>query len=169
MMRAAATIGAAGALLLVPFLASAHATGVSFQKEQDGYTVDVGYSSPSPQVGDSVQFNFLLRKGTDDVPFADAWVKVSDAQGNVVLATGVHNNPFGGPRLSYVFPKAGTYTVDVRYETDTDTITESSFTIPVLPATVAWYANPSVWLAVLLALEALTAAALVFVLVRRRP
>lgn len=162
-----AAILAACALFVLPLAASAHATGVSYQTDSGPYTIDVGYSSPAPQAGDSVLFDFKLRKGTDDVPFADAWVKIENASGAVAFASGIHNNPFGGSRMSYAFAKAGAYVVDVRYETDTASIVESSFPITVLPATAAWYADARVWLAALVVLEALTLGALAYALRRR--
>jgi hypothetical protein len=94
----------------------------------------VGYSNPAPQTGEAVLFDFRLTKAGEVAPFTDAWVKITDANQAVVFASGIHNNSFGGSRMSYVFPGAGTYTVDVRYETDTDPIAESSFPLTIVPA-----------------------------------
>lgn len=129
------TLLAVPLLLALPFLASAHASGVSYQTESGPYTIDIGYSNAAPQEGEAVLFDFRLRKGDADVSFSDVWVKVTDEKTNaVVFASGIHNNRFGGSRMSYVFPKAGTYSIAARYENDSTTIVETSFPLTILPA-----------------------------------
>lgn len=124
-------------LLALPFFASAHAVGESYNAQSGSYIVDVGYSTKQAAAGESVQFDFLLHptsSPTDSSPFTDAWVTVTSKDTNaVVLATGVYNNDFGGPRLSYVFPGPGTFIVDARYEDSTTTLAEGSFPVTVLP------------------------------------
>lgn len=128
-------------LASIPLVTEAHTSGIFYQAETDGYVVDVGYSSDAPQEGESVIFDYQLRKaGTDavdgsDVPFTDVWVRIISADKNVtVFAGGIHNAEFGGPRMIYVFPEPGTYTISVRYENEADKIAESSFPLTVVPS-----------------------------------
>lgn len=120
--------------IIVALPASAHVNGVSFEKEKDGYTIDAGYGAPAPAVGESLLLDFRLRKEGKDVDFSDAWIKITSETGAVVFASGIHNAEFGGPRMSYVFPKAGKYEISMRFENGSKTLVEDSFPITVIPA-----------------------------------
>jgi len=133
-------------LSALPLYASAHSLGVSFDTNSDGIHIDIGYSTAAPVVGESVIFDFNLPIDEDSVDYTDTWVRVTDADGNVVLATAVYNATFGGPRMSYVFPRAGAYTISVRYENVGDALTKVEFPITVVPggstqgfSTIPWY------------------------------
>lgn len=115
--------------------AYAHVNGVSYEKTKDGYQIDAGYGAPAPSVGEALLMDFRLRKDGKDVPFTDTWVKVTAENGGVVFASGIHNAEFGGPRMSYVFPREGKYTVSMRFENGAETLVEDSFPITVLPET----------------------------------
>lgn len=120
--------------ILIPLSTQAHALGVSYDTVVDGIKVDIGYSSPAPQVGEAVIFDFNL-PATESIKYSDAWVRIESETKSVVFATAIHNASFGGPRLNYVFPRAGTYTIHVRYEQDANTIANVSFPITVVPDT----------------------------------
>ncbi|MBP7741441.1 MAG: hypothetical protein KA104_01995 [Candidatus Pacebacteria bacterium] len=120
-------------LVLLASSAQAHVNGVSYEKEKDGYTIDAGYGAPSVAQDESTLMDFRLRKDGKDVPFTDTWVKITEESGAVVFASGIHNAEFGGPRMSYVFPRPGTYTVSFRYENNADTLVDDSFVIDVTP------------------------------------
>lgn len=126
--------------LFLPVIAEAHGAGAYFETVAGAYVVDVGYSTPAPQDTESVIFDFQLRdkntkltQGTD-VTFTDVWVKIESEDKQVVFASGIYNAEFGGPRMSYVFPKPGTYLISVRYENGQQSLTETSFPMTVLPA-----------------------------------
>ena len=121
------------ALLLLATPAHAHINGVSYEKEKNGYLIDAGYGAPSVSEGESTLMDFRLRKDGVDVPFTDTWVKITAESGAVVFASGIHNAEFGGPRMSYVFPREGKYTVSFRYENNSDTLVDDSFAIEVTP------------------------------------
>lgn len=131
---------AALALFALPFSAFAHGSGAYYETVVGDYKIDVGFSTPAPVLGESVIFDFQLRdvdsalnSGTD-VEFQDTWVKIqSDSTDKVVFASGIHNAEFGGPRMSYVFPKVGSYTISVRYENKEGTLAEASFPMTVVP------------------------------------
>lgn len=124
-----------GVGLLTAQSVHAHINGVSYEKEKDGYILDAGYGAPAPIEGESIIFDFRLKKDGKDVSFTDTWVKITTENNAVVFATGIYNAEFGGPRMSYVFPKAGNYTVSFRFENKGEPIVEDSFPITVLPAT----------------------------------
>jgi len=130
-------------LVLLPTATFAHVNGASFETTVDGYLIDSGYSNPAPTVGESVLFDFRLRKGDVEVPFDDVWVKIESEDKAVVFAGGLHNLPVSGPRMSYVFPRAGNYTVDFRYERATGPVVESSYPLTVIPATSNATAAPA--------------------------
>lgn len=50
-----------------------------------------------------------------------------------MLATALYNTEFGGPRMSYAFPRVGTYTISARYENGSDPIVSASFPMMVIP------------------------------------
>jgi hypothetical protein len=137
------------AALLLPLAALAHGDEASFEKTVGAYFVDIGYSSPAPAAGEAVAFDFKLTKGGTDAQFDDVWVKVEEGN-DVILATGLYNAPFGGPRLSYSFPKAGTYTISTRYETKDGALAEVSFPLTVSADTEAAVPHDnSAWFGVL--------------------
>jgi hypothetical protein len=132
-------------LLSLPFGALAHSSGTFYETVVDGVHIDVGYSSAAPAVGEAVIFDFTLDPDQPLVPrYTDVWVRVESEDGSVVLATAVHNAEFGGPRMSYVFPRAGNFTISMRYENGNTTLAEASFPITVVPDTksggIPWYA-----------------------------
>ena len=136
-MRTIISAGASSLLLslLLAVPVYAHVNGVSYEKTKDGYQIDAGYGAPAPSVGESLLMDFRLRKEGKDVDFTDTWVKVTADNGSVVFASGIHNAEFGGPRMSYVFPREGKYTISMRFENKGETLVEDSFPITVLPAT----------------------------------
>ncbi len=124
------------AVLSVPFFASAHGEGASYEETVGNFLVDVGYSSPAPVSGESVVFDFKISAAESapgiDTEFSNVWVRIESAD-TTVLATGVYNPAFGGPRLSYAFPKEGEYTVYARYENSQGPLAEVSFPMTVVP------------------------------------
>lgn len=130
MIRAALVL-----VFFLPLFASAHALGVSHEVTVDGIHIDIGYSSAAPVVGESVIFDFNLPAGEEDERYTDVWVRVNAENGSTKLATAVHNAGFGGPRMSYSFPEAGTYTISARYENEGTALAKTEWQITVLPDT----------------------------------
>jgi hypothetical protein len=125
-------------LFCVPLSVCAHGAGAFFETTVGNFIVDIGFSSPAPEVGESVVFDFQIRKvGTSltsgsDTDFSDVWVRI-ESEEKTLLATGLYNAEFGGPRLSYVFPKEGEYTIYARYENGSESLAETSFPMTVVP------------------------------------
>lgn len=133
MVRALLALG----VLTFPMVASAHALGASYEATVDGYQIDIGYSSPAPEEGESVIFDFNFPAAQDpEPPYTDVWVRIESEQA-VVFASALHNAEFGGPRMSYVFPKAGAYTVYARYQNAETSFVEVTFPMTVVPASDA--------------------------------
>ena len=133
-----AVFAVAYALLLPLSYAAAHGEGASFESIDNGYFVDVGYSAPSPLQGETVLFDFSLRRGSaagEPVSFDSVWVKITAPSGAVVLATGVHNASFGGPRLTYAFPEEGAYDISVTFESEGDALAKGTYALSVAPST----------------------------------
>lgn len=149
---------------LFPFGVSAHGTGASYEAQVGDYFVDIGYSVAEPEVGEPVSFDFNLPDEHAGVAYADVWVRIDDPDGNVVLATGVHNAAFGGPRLSYAFMEEGTYTIHARYENGPDAVVETSFPITVTPAS----SMPGLTEVAFLVLGVLFGAVLAYFVARRK-
>lgn len=120
-------------LFALPLGAGAHAFGVSHETTVDGVHIDIGYSSAAPVAGESVIFDFNLPVGEEDETYTDVWVRIDHEGGSTKLATAVYNAEFGGPRMSYVFPEAGTYTVSVRYENNGTPLVKTEWQLMVVP------------------------------------
>lgn len=123
-------------VLLTAAPALAHGDGASFETTIDGYFIDVGYSAPEPTSEDVVLFDFAIEREGTPVAFDDVWVRI-EQDGATVFAGGIHNAPFGGARLSYRFPGTGSYTVNVRFETDQGPLAEASFPMSVAASETA--------------------------------
>ncbi|XKT74456.1 MAG: hypothetical protein ACJKTH_03815 [Patescibacteria group bacterium UBA2163] len=137
MMKFVATFLVTFLFLLAPGVVGAHSWGTSHEDEVNGYALDIGYSSPAPEVGEAVIFDFeILRNQERFHDFSDVWVRIEGERGTT-LATGVHNAEFGGSRLSYVFPYAGEYTVSARYQNEDEAIASTEFTLTVVGGAVA--------------------------------
>ncbi|MEK9160551.1 MAG: hypothetical protein AAB440_00745 [Patescibacteria group bacterium] len=129
-------------LLLCAFPIYAHDTGPSFETALDGYTIDIGYSENAPTTEDTVIFDFNITQEGVHTTFDDVWVRIERKEA-VVFATGIYNSEFGGPRLSYRFPTAGSYTIIVRYENDGETLVETTFPLVVTSASSGPFPLPS--------------------------
>ena len=110
----------------------AHGTGADLIKEINGYTIDIGYEPEIIYAGETVSFDFLLKKDTLKEEFTDVWVRITQ-DSKSIFATGIHNQDFGGTTLLYEFEKEDNYTLHARYQKDGESITEAEFPISVLP------------------------------------
>lgn len=132
-------------VFFAPYIVLAHSWGTSFETEDNGYSIDIGYSTPAPEVGESVIFDFEILKGGERFrDFSDVWVRVEGEHGTV-LATGVHNADFGGARMSYVFPGRGEYQISARYEKGVEAVAEAEFPISVVAASTSGEPSPLWW------------------------
>lgn len=121
--------------IFVPSASFAHSSGASFEKEVNGYLVDIGYDpaqftalSPS-----SFDFDLIDTKSSERVDYTDVWVRIN--QGNqALLATGVHKQNLGGATLLHTFAEPGNYELIVRYQNNGEEIASATFPLEVLPS-----------------------------------
>lgn len=117
----------------VPAAASAHVSGASWTAASGDYTADVGYDPAALSAGEPVPFDFSLWRGSAETgeaaQFESVWVRITDEGGDMLLATGIWNRSIG-PALLYAFPRAGRYTLEVRYlDGERNEIAEASFPV----------------------------------------
>lgn len=113
----------------------AHGTGTSFEEQIGNYLVDVGYTPRNVVSNETMRFDFSLIDTREDGPivsFSDVWVRI-EKDGTTFFAGGVHKPVFGPTGVTYIFPEAGVYTVNFRFQNDGEKIVESTFPIEVLP------------------------------------
>ncbi len=102
-------------LFLIPFPFSfAHMAG-SFEKEMDGYLIDVGHDPNPISADESAYFSAGLLNSTTETPaqFDKVWLRLS-IKGKVVYA-GTHLPENGFASMSTVLPEGGAYTLSVRF------------------------------------------------------
>lgn len=113
-----------------PSFVGAHETGASLEAEEGGYFIDIGYNPEQIVERESAVFDFSLKKEDSVQEFDFAWVRISNG-GKTVLATGIGKSEFGRTVLTYAFPEAGLYEIDVRFQQGTQTLAEQAFPISV--------------------------------------
>jgi len=124
-------------LALSPIHASAHGIGQSLEKEVGGYLVDVGYDAFALREGEQVNFDFsIFTKDRAESPdFTDAWVRIVSLSGfNLGFAGYLAKPEFGPIRMTYAFPKGGTYNLIVSFQKNGEKITDKvSFPLTIEP------------------------------------
>lgn len=124
---------AVSALALPWFYAHAHGTGASFEKEINGYLIDVGYDPVILAAQEQQRFDFgVSKKGsTEAVDFTDIWVRIAPKERGIIFASGIHRPDFGLPGMTFTFPRAGEYELTVRFQKNGNVIAETSFPLTV--------------------------------------
>lgn len=126
-------------LLATAFLAFspavfAHGESPSFEKEVDGYLMDIGYSIASPDPGQAVRFDFDLFTGEIDdlqfVPFTDVTLDITKDGFPVMMKT-LPNVPPNVPGLNFAFSQNGIYDLNVAYNLKDGKKVQSTFEFPV--------------------------------------
>jgi hypothetical protein len=113
----------------------AHGTGLSYEVNNNGYAIDIGYDERITAL-ESSRFDFVARREGVDTSqndeFTDVWVTFS-SDSKLYFGGAIHKSQFGSTGFTYVFPEAGTYTVSSRYEKDGETVAKAEFQIDVAP------------------------------------
>lgn len=113
--------------------ASAHLLGSSFEKEVDGYMLDMGYSPEEFVAGETHMFDFAILDAAsrDLLEFNDLWVRIEKDR-RTVYATGVSSGFNNVPTMLFTFPEAGEYTVYIRFQQEgMEKMAEAEFPITV--------------------------------------
>src|SRR4051812_43990848 len=94
--------------------ASAHSTGLSWEKKAGSYLVDIGYDAP-PALDHYSLFDFNLEgQNEQSATFDQVWVRISDKEG-AVLAFGLYRQLLGPSTLLYMFPHSGDFTLSASF------------------------------------------------------
>lgn len=112
----------------------AHGEGASYEEDKDGYRIDVGYSPEIPQQNQTLRFDFLLFAKVENTyehfDFSDVWVKITK-DGVRYFAGPIHRSGFGDPSFQLYVAEPGTYEINVRYQSGTGRIVETTFPLAV--------------------------------------
>lgn len=110
----------------------------------EGYIVDIDYADAYIEADRIGRFDFgLFEDGSrqEQVKFTDMWIRIvkkdGSRAGKTLFAGPVAKQEFGGNGFSFVFPKGGTYELNVRYNDASkgdfgDTVGEAKFDLNVL-------------------------------------
>ena len=120
-------------LLLFPvFVMQSHGLGASFERVVGEYKIDIGYDVVTFRAGEVVVFDFDISNAEsgESVPFDSIWVKIRE-ENKVFFASGIGKTLLGTTTMLYRFPQGGLYELDVRFQQEGETITQSSFPLTV--------------------------------------
>lgn len=133
----------------VPWLALAHASGISFEHVVGTKRVDIGYDPVSLVEGETQVFDFALINVADEelISFDELWVRVV-LHDRTILATGLRESPFGRTTLLYVFPDSGDYEMRVSFREGGETLAEATFPFSVTPQERSWTTSAYTYVAV---------------------
>ncbi|MEX0877507.1 MAG: hypothetical protein WDZ40_01430 [Candidatus Spechtbacterales bacterium] len=110
-----------------------HGTGASLEKISGDYKIDIGYTPPVIEEGSSAALDFSLSRNDngEEIEFTDIWVRIEKNQ-KTVFASGIHKPNFGRTLLTYTFPEAGEYKLNVRYQNNSTKLAEEVFSLSVV-------------------------------------
>ena len=119
--------------------AQANGFGVTLDQQVGDYVVNVDYDAIAGiYSGDAVQFAFQLfnKDRSQQLDFGDVWVSITpEKKGQIfsqpVFDGGLVGSTFPPSGMMFVFPFAGSYTLNLRYEKDNKAIAEASFPLDV--------------------------------------
>jgi hypothetical protein len=119
-------------LMFIPALASAHGGQPSFEKEVNGYLVDIGYDQIGIRPGEEVAFDFDLfaEDGLAFAPFTAVEVHIWDPDNEVFHET-IANDGVNVPTIKVAFPVEGKYTLQAIYRNEEEVLADASFELPV--------------------------------------
>lgn len=112
-----------------------HTLGQSFEKNINGYLVDVGYSAVDKvYAGETIRFNFNLwtdKKNEEIADFDYVWVRIAPQEG-ISFAGFLHHPELLLTGMSYTFQDPGRYELTVRFlDKNEKPLTEASFPLVV--------------------------------------
>lgn len=124
--------------------AKANGFGVTLDKPVGNYIVNVDYDAIAGiYSGDPVQFAFQLfnKDRSEQLDFRDVWVSITPSGKGAVFAQpvfdgGILGSTFPPSSMTFVFPEAGSYILNLRFEKgdktlDEKTLAEASFPLEV--------------------------------------
>lgn len=117
------------AILFIPCAAAAHGDSASLEATlSSGTLIDIGYSA-APVSGEGTIFDFVIRNSAgEEIAFDRIWVRLSKGSA-AYLATGLAKAEIGKTVLTYRFPEAGSYEMEIRFEKGGDRLAEHTFVL----------------------------------------
>lgn len=125
-------------LLQNSFFALAHGNAFVYEETKDGYVIDIDRGLEFPIALEPIRFDFSTYpedlSSVEGEIFTDVWVRISQDR-TLFFSGGINKPVFGATGFTYVFPKEGSYELTARFQNESDTVVETTFTLEVLPAT----------------------------------
>ncbi len=119
---------------LVPLAAGAHGLGgVSFDREVNGYFMDISTDQPVLRPQTITLIDFQLWQNEPDwemAPFSAVVVQIKDGE-NLVFESRIAKHPLGWTGMRFTFPRSGRYTLSVDFQNGQDSIMKQAFTLNV--------------------------------------
>lgn len=123
-------------VLLLPFSASAHGDGSSFEQDVGQYFIDIGYEPAAPRAGERLLLDLALYDSQKfPADFTNAWVRMSQGS-TTLLATAIHKAAVGPTTLLTLLPSSSEdLSIYVRFERAgrEEPLAEWTFATPVTP------------------------------------
>jgi hypothetical protein len=136
-----------------------HNFGSYWEKEVNGYRVDVGYSPDIFMEDTPVRFDFAILdpQTKQDLNFSDVWVRI-EQNNRLFFAGGLGKAKFGPTGISYTFLEPNDYTLSARYSNASGTITEAEFDFTILPKNIPFWQVliPRYWVIIFVAIAVST-------------
>ncbi|HEY4496954.1 MAG TPA: hypothetical protein VI432_02290 [Candidatus Paceibacterota bacterium] len=110
----------------------AHGNELSFEKQVDDFLIDIGYGESQITAGapTRLDFNIVDTKKNETVEFDNVFVRINEGE-KTIFAGSILKSIFSRG-ITYTFPHGGDYELYIRFQKDTDAITEAAFPIKVL-------------------------------------
>ena len=99
--------------LLVPTLVFSHGLGNEVRKNVDGFFFEFGTDNTIPKAGEKVSLSFSFHNSTEQPLETDFWLRISKGDKIFFSTSDLRFKKSGPVFISYVFPEAGNYTLDI--------------------------------------------------------
>ena len=120
------------AVYILPSYALGHGGGQSMEKVVGEYLATLEYEELLFLEGEPTRFDFeLVNNATkESIEFTDVWVKVTEGTKALFIAP-IAKPGFGNIGMTYTFPVAGEYELNLRFQNKDTSIAEISFLLKV--------------------------------------
>lgn len=119
-------------ILLLPSLTLAHVNGLTIERTEGNYFIDVGSTETVIHADKSTRFDFAvyLNPNKGAVDYDSVYVKIMN-NGEFVFTATLPKQSLGSAGMTYTFPAAGTYDMTLLFQKGTQKITETTFPLDV--------------------------------------
>lgn len=122
-------------ILITPIVTNGHGIGFTSltTTTEEGYIIDLGYEEDTLREDTQTRLSFELYDNeatTTLSSFTEVWMVVKGPEGTV-FSGGIDRPEFGETSISFTFPKAGEYEIQLRYQEDSRILARGNFDISV--------------------------------------